>query len=182
MNADLALVVSDVPGAAALDAAGREGIPTSVVEYSREAGREAFGDALARACRAHDISFVALAGFMRILPPGFLDHYRDRVLNIHPSLLPSFPGLRAQEQALEAGVSVSGCTVHLVDAGVDTGPIVSQVTVPVYADDDEPTLSARILRWEHRLYPRVISMFASGRIRVENGRVKISNADQEGVD
>ncbi len=176
LGLEIALVLSDQPEARALDLARGRNVPVAVVEYCREAGREAFGDALLGACRDHRVTSVALAGFMRILPENFLDEYPDRVFNIHPSLLPAFPGLRAQAQALEYGVKVSGCTVHLVDAGVDTGPVVMQASVPVYPGDDEAALAARILRSEHRLYPRALALFARGRLRRDGRRVRVLDA------
>ncbi|MFP4200098.1 MAG: phosphoribosylglycinamide formyltransferase [Clostridia bacterium] len=175
LGMDVALVVSDNPRARALSLARRAGIEAQVVEYDRQKGRDAFGRCLLELCRDREITVVALAGFMRILPQSFLDGFPDRVFNIHPALLPSFPGLHAQAQALEYGVRVSGCTVHLVDSGVDTGPIVLQAAVPVYEDDDEDSLSARILRREHLLYPRALALFSRDRLRVEGRRVRITS-------
>ncbi len=172
----IALVLSDVPGARALDLARSKGIPVETIPFDEAAGREAFGEALAGACKGHGVTVVALAGFMRILPESFLTQYPDRVFNIHPSLLPAFPGLHAQAQALDYGVKVTGCTVHLVDAGIDTGPVVMQAAVPVLPGDDVRTLSERILVQEHRLYPRVLSLWAAARIRIEDRRVWIDDA------
>jgi len=124
----------------------------------------------------HQPTLVALAGFMRILTPGFVAHYEGRLLNVHPSLLPAFPGLHPQRQALAAGVRFSGCTVHFVRAEVDTGPIIAQAVVPVHADDDEERLSARILAAEHRLYPMALRLFAEGRLQVRDARVVVSGA------
>ncbi len=177
LGMEVALVVSDNPRARALELARSAGVDAQIVEYDRKAGREAFGERLLELCRDREITVVALAGFMRLLPETFLRGFPDRVFNIHPALLPSFPGLHAQAQALEYGVKVSGCTVHLVDSGVDTGPVVLQAAVPVYDDDDEESLSARILRREHVLYPRALALFARGRLRVEGRRVRIADVE-----
>jgi len=124
--------------------------------------------------REHGVEWVALAGFMRLLTPHFLDAYKDRVINIHPALLPSFPGVHAQRQALKYGVKVAGCTVHFVDAGTDTGPIIGQAAVPVLDHDDEDSLGARILSREHRLYPRVLQLIAQGSVTREGRHVRIA--------
>lgn len=168
-----ALVVSDNPGAAALAKAAARGVATRVVprrEFATAAGFEA---ALVAALQETRVDLVALAGFLRVLGPGFLAAFPGRVLNIHPALLPSFPGLHAQRQALEYGVRVSGCTVHFVDEGVDHGPIILQAAVPVLPEDTEETLAGRILAEEHRLYPAAIRLVAEGRARVEGRRVRI---------
>lgn len=169
----IAVVLSNRPGVYALERAERAGIPTEVVSH-RGLDRVAYDQALLERLAPHAPDWICLAGFMRILGPTFLEAYPWRVLNIHPALLPSFPGLHAQRQALQAGVRVTGCTVHLVDAGTDTGPIVAQTAVPVRPGDDEDALTARILRAEHELYPRVVRWAAEGLIHVEDGRVRIS--------
>ena len=135
--------------------------------------RVLYDEALRRLLDEHRVGLVCLAGFMRILTPGLVRAYAGRILNIHPSLLPAFPGLAAQRQALEYGVRVAGATVHFVDEGVDTGPIVLQAAVPVHADDTEESLSARILVEEHRLYPEAIRLFAEGRLRLAGRTVTI---------
>lgn len=173
LPAEVRVVVSDRAGAQALERARRAGAAAVFVDPKAHPGREALDAELARVLREHGVDLVILAGYMRILGPGFVAAFRGRVLNIHPSLLPAFPGLHAQRQALEHGVKVAGCTVHFVDEGLDSGPILLQAAVPVLEDDTEETLSARILEQEHRLYPEAIRLFAEGRLRVEGRRVRI---------
>lgn len=171
--AEVVVVISDRPDARALERARAAGVPAVFVDPGAHPSREAFDAELARILRAHGAELVVLAGYMRLLGPSFVAAFRNRVLNIHPALLPAFPGLHAQRQALEYGVKVAGCTVHFVDEGVDTGPIVLQAAVPVREDDTEETLAARILEQEHRLYPQAIRLFAEGRLQVEGRRVRI---------
>lgn len=166
----IVVVVADRP-AAALDRAAGVGVPTETVTYSEYPSREAFSAQLADVLEAHGAKGVVLAGFMRVVSPVFVDRFRDRILNIHPSLLPSFPGRRAVEDALEAGVRVTGVTVHFVDEMVDHGPIVAQVPVTVDREDTPATLHRRIQEIEHSLYPEVVEDFVSGRLWVEEGRV-----------
>jgi len=171
--ATIACVVSNVADAPGLQAAAAAGVATSVVAHRAFADRESFDRAVSTELERHSVELVALAGFMRIFSPWFPLHWAGRILNIHPSLLPSFKGLHVQRQALEAGVRLSGCTVHLVTPDLDAGPIVAQAAVPVLADDTEETLSARILRQEHRLYPLVVRWFAEGRVRQVHERVEV---------
>ena len=171
--ARVAVVVSDRKDAAALDRARRAGIRAVHVDPHAAPDRGAFDDAVTRVLDEHAVEMVCLAGYMRVLSPGFVRRYPMRILNVHPALLPAFPGLHAQRQALEHGARVAGATVHLVDEGVDTGPIVLQAAVPVLPDDTEETLSARILVEEHRLYPEAIRLFAEGRIEVSGRRVRV---------
>lgn len=171
--AQVVVVGSDRPGAVALTRAERAGVPTFVTKRRDHPDRASFDRALAHALRAHRVEWVCLAGFMRLVGPELLEAFPDRLLNIHPALLPAFPGLHAQEQAWRHGVRLAGCTVHLVDAGTDTGPIVAQGAVPVLPTDDLATLSARILRMEHRLYPKVLTWAAEGRLAVQDGRVAL---------
>ena len=152
------MVVSNVATAAGLARAREAGIPTAVIDHKDFSSREEFDQAVIEELKKHEVDVVCLAGFMRLLSPHFVRAFPGRILNIHPSLLPSFPGLDAQRQALEHGVKVSGCTVHIVDEKLDHGPIVLQTAVPVRDDDTEETLSARILKEEHRLYPRAIGL------------------------
>ena len=152
-----ALVISNRPEAPGLQFARDRGLPHVVVDHTLYQERALFDEALITCLEEHDISWVILAGFMRVLGPGFVSRYSGRILNTHPSLLPAFPGRDAMGQALAAGVKISGCTVHRVDGGVDTGPIVAQAAVPVYPDDDEKRLGERIRAAEHHLYPRVIA-------------------------
>ena len=172
--AEIALVVSNVPDAGGLAIAKDAGLTTAVVEH-RAYGKDraAFEHALQDVLQAHKIELVCLAGFMRLLTPAFLAAFPGRVMNIHPALLPAFPGVHSQKQALDYGARVTGCTVHFVDEGTDTGPIIAQAAVPVLDGDDEATLAARILVEEHRLYPAAIRAVADGRVRVEGRRVKI---------
>jgi phosphoribosylglycinamide formyltransferase-1 len=156
------LVISNRAAAGALAIAEEHGVAARYIPWGRD--REGFEQAAAQALDQAGIDLICLAGFMRVLSPAFVERYAGRILNIHPSLLPAFPGLRAQQQALEAGVSVSGCTVHWVDAGVDSGPIVLQRQVPVYPDDTVETLSDRILNEEHRLYPEAVRLVLQGGI------------------
>lgn len=169
--AEIALVVSNVASAAGLDAARASGIPTALVDHRQFADRAAFDSALNAALHAGGVEFVCLAGFMRLLTDGFVESWRDRIVNIHPSLLPDFKGRHPQRQALDAGVKTTGCTVHYVRPAMDSGPTIAQARVPVFAHDDEATLSARILEAEHRLYPVVMKLIAAGEIAVEGERV-----------
>ena len=171
--AEIACVVSNRADAAGLDTARREGIPTETISHRGYPDRETFDRDVSAALEKHCIGLVALAGFMRIQSPWFPQHWAGRQINIHPSLLPAFPGLHVQRQALDAGVRVSGCTVHFVTPDLDAGPIIAQAAVPVLVGDTEETLSARILRQEHRLYPRVVRWFAEGRIAIADGRVTV---------
>lgn len=171
LSADIRIVVSNRPDAPGLQKAQELGVPTLALDHRAFPSREAFDQALADELEARGVVFVALAGFMRVLTPVFLRRFPNRVLNIHPALLPSFPGVHAQRQALEYGVKITGCTVHFVDEGVDTGPIVAQVAVPVLDDDTEETLSARILEQEHRVYPMALEAVITGQVRIEGRRV-----------
>jgi phosphoribosylglycinamide formyltransferase-1 len=166
LDADVAVVVSNVANAAGLDRAKKAGVPAVVVDHKAFDGRAAFDTELVRVLREHGVEWVVLAGFMRIVTPVLLDAFPGRVVNVHPALLPAFPGVHAQRQALAYGVRVTGCTVHLVDAGTDTGPILAQAAVPVLDGDDEARLTARILVQEHALLPRVLQWIADGRLHV----------------
>ena len=172
--AEVACVVSNVADAAGLATARAAGIPTAAIPHKGFPDRESFDRAVSDTLEMRGVGLVALAGFLRIQSPWFVTRWRDRMLNIHPSLLPSFPGLRVQQQALDAGVKVSGCTVHFVTADLDGGPIVAQAAVPVLAGDTADTLAARILRQEHRLYPLVVRWFAEGRLSVTDGRAAVA--------
>jgi phosphoribosylglycinamide formyltransferase-1 len=169
--AEIRLVISNRADAAGLDRARRAGIATRVIA---DANRERFAAEAHHALRGAGIEFVALAGFMRILDGGFVEAWRDRMVNIHPSLLPAFPGLHPQRQALAAGVKFSGCTVHFVRNEVDTGPIIAQAVVPVLPEDDEDRLSTRILAAEHRLYPLALRLQAEGRLTIAGNRVLVA--------
>ena len=174
--ADVVLVVANNPDAAGLSRASDAGIETRTIDHRAFADRAAFEDALDAALREAGVELVCLAGFMRLLGAEFLRRWRDRVLNIHPSLLPAFRGLHAHEQAIESGVRISGCTVHIVRPEMDSGPIVVQAAVPVAADDTAETLAARVLTAEHRIYPQALRLMAEGRIRILNDRVLVDGA------
>jgi phosphoribosylglycinamide formyltransferase 1 len=172
--AEVVVVISDRERAAALDRARAAGIEALFVNPKDFADREAFDLALVRELSARRVGLVCTAGFLRILSPAFTRAFAGRAMNIHPSLLPSFPGLHAQRQALDQGVKVAGATVHFLgDGAVDTGPIILQSTVPVQADDTEDTLAARILAEEHRLYPEAVRLFAEGRLAIDGRRVTV---------
>jgi phosphoribosylglycinamide formyltransferase 1 len=179
LDVDLAVLVCNVPGAPVIERAKRVGIPAVIVDHRPFAeDRKAFEREIVKALRDRQVDLVVFAGFMRLVSPYFLGQFPLRILNIHPSLLPAFPGAHAHRDALAAGVKVSGCTVHFVDASVDGGPIVLQRAVPVFDDDTEETLSARILEQEHTLLPLAVRLFAEGRIQVEGRRVRV---DMKGI-
>ena len=170
--ARIAAVVSNRADAAGLQFAAERGIATAVGEHRAFATREAFDDALGAAIDAHQPDLVVLAGFMRILGERFVRRYEGRLLNIHPSLLPLFPGLHTHQRALDAGCKLAGATVHFVTPQLDHGPIVMQSVVPVLPDDDAETLAARVLATEHRIYPRAVRWFVGGALRIEHGVVR----------
>jgi phosphoribosylglycinamide formyltransferase-1 len=176
--AEIVVVISDKAEAPVLAKAAAASIPTAVIDPGTRRGpwRESGIQSLLAALREHGAEAICLAGFMRIVPPEILRAFPERILNIHPALLPSFPGLHGQRQAVRAGVKIAGCTVHFVDEGVDTGPIILQAAVPVSADDTEDTLAARILAEEHRVYPEALGLLAAGRLRVEGRIVHIDEA------
>lgn len=169
--AEVAVVVSNVGTAFALERARKAGVAAVVVDHKAFGSRADFEKALVDTLVSAGVEWVCLAGFMRLLGVDFLGRFPGRVLNIHPSLLPAFPGLHAQRQALERGVKLAGCTVHFVDPGMDTGPIIAQAVVPVLPGDDEAALTARILKEEHRLFPLVVKLVTTGAVRLEGGRV-----------
>jgi phosphoribosylglycinamide formyltransferase-1 len=171
--ARVAVVVSDRKDALALERARQAGVRAVHLDPRAYPDRAAFDDAVARVLDDHGVELVCLAGYMRILSGEFVRRYRHRILNVHPALLPAFPGLHAQRHALEHGVKVAGATVHFIDEGVDTGPIVLQAAVPVLDNDTEATLAARILVEEHRLYPEAIRLYAEGRLELTGRRVSL---------
>ncbi len=179
--AQIAVVVSNNEKAFALERARKAGVATELVDHRAHPQREAFDAALVDALRRHGAEAVCLAGFMRLVGPTFLRAFPNRVLNIHPALLPAFPGLHAPRQALQYGVKLAGCTVHLVDEGTDTGPIVAQAVVPVLAGDDEASLGARIQKQEHRLYPLALGWLASGQLKIEGRRVAVTGGQEDGA-
>ena len=172
--AEVAVVLSNRPDAAGLARARAAGIPTAIVDHKAHPGRPSFEAALGAALEAHRVDLVCLAGFMRIFTDPFVERWQGRMLNIHPSLLPAFKGLRPHAQALEAGVRIHGCTVHFVVPELDSGPIVAQAAVPVLPGDTEETLAARVLEEEHRLYPLGLELVASGGARLDSGRTVFS--------
>jgi phosphoribosylglycinamide formyltransferase-1 len=171
--AAIALVISNRPGVRALDRAAAAGINAEVIDHRGFDSREGFEAAMLEALAGRGVEAVVLAGFMRVLTRRFVDAFPERILNTHPALCPAFPGIDAPGQAIEHGVKISGCTVHLVDAGIDTGPIIFQAAVPVEPDDTRDTLHARIREREHELLPRATRLLAAGRLRVDGRRVRI---------
>lgn len=176
LDASVKVVISDNAGAYALERAGKHDIPTVVLHKKDYGSREAFDAAVVAELRERGVELVVLAGFMRIISPVLLEAFPMRIMNIHPSLLPAFPGLGVQKKALEHGVKFSGCTVHFVDGGLDSGPIIIQAVVPVLDSDTPETLSKRILAEEHRIYPHAIRLFSEGRLKVRGRRVFVEDA------
>ncbi len=173
LDAVVAVVVSDQPAAYALERAKNHGIPGIHIDPKKYAGKDEYEKAVLQALTETGVELVILAGYMRLVGKVLLDAFPNRMMNIHPALLPSFPGTHGQLDAVEYGVRFSGCTVHFVDGGMDTGPIILQAVVPVRQDDDEDTLAARILKEEHKIYSQAVQLFAEGRLKVEGGRVRI---------
>jgi phosphoribosylglycinamide formyltransferase-1 len=171
---NIAAVISNRPDAAGLETAARAGIVAHYVDHKGFAERDQFDAALAECIDSFAPDLVVLAGFMRILTDGFVRHYAGRLMNIHPSLLPAFPGLHTHRRALEEGVRIHGCTVHFVTPALDHGPVVIQAAVPVIDGDDEAALAARVLRQEHRIYPQAVRWFAEGRLHLEGGCVRLA--------
>jgi phosphoribosylglycinamide formyltransferase-1 len=170
---EIVAVISNRPQAAGLDYARQRGIQTVALDHTQHTDREAFDELLADEIERHRPDLVVLAGYMRILGTAFIARFADRLLNIHPSLLPMFPGLNTHERALEEGVKIHGCTVHFVTPQLDHGPIVIQAAVPVRGDDTPDTLAARVLAQEHRIYPQAVRWFAEGRLVKNHGRVNL---------
>lgn len=175
LDVDIALIISNNPDAGALRRAEQAGIDNICINHRSYATRTQFDQALVAALKQAKVDLVVLAGFMRIISDVMLTAFPARIINIHPALLPAFPGLQVQQQALDYGVRFSGCTVHFIDGGVDTGPIILQAVVPVLADDTAETLAARILELEHKIYPLAIDMIARGRVRIEGRKVIIDD-------
>jgi len=169
LDAKVSVVVSNVATAGGIDRAKARDIPAIVIDHRRYGNRKDFDSAVLEVLEGHKVDYVVLAGFMRVLSNVLLDAFPMRVVNIHPALLPAFPGLNAQSQAFAYGVKIAGCTVHFVDAGTDTGPIIAQAVVPVLGGDDDESLRARILRAEHRLFPKVLQWIAEGRVTAKPG-------------
>ena len=171
--AEIALVISNIPGVYALERAEKAGVPTLVIPHKQFASREEFDAAMDAALRAAGVEIVCLAGFMRLLTKGFVEGWTGRMINIHPSLLPSFKGLHTHERALEAGVKLHGCTVHLVTPELDDGPILVQAAVPVLPGDTPDDLAARVLEQEHKAYPLALKLLAEGRVAVDGARARV---------
>jgi phosphoribosylglycinamide formyltransferase-1 len=172
----LSAVLSNDPQAAGLELARRHGVETAVVSHRDYTDRESFDRALAVRIDGHEPDLVVLAGFMRILTPGFVQHYAGRLINVHPSLLPAFTGIHTHRRALEEGVKVHGCTVHFVTSELDHGPIIVQAAVPVLPEDDEASLAARVLVQEHRILPQAVRWFLEGRLTIQGNRVQVTGA------
>jgi phosphoribosylglycinamide formyltransferase-1 len=172
IDARVAVVICNVPGAGALQRAERAGVPAICIPH-KGVPRETYDRFVVDELRKHEVDLVCLAGFMRLITPVLLQAFQNRILNIHPALLPSFPGMHAVKQAIDAGVKIAGCTVHFVDAGTDSGPILLQAAVPVKQDDTEESLAERVLIEEHRIYSRAIGLFAQGKVRIEGRKVRI---------
>lgn len=179
--AEIVLVLSNRPDAGALPRAAAAGVPTAVVDHRAFADRAAFEAAMQAELERSGVELVCLAGFMRVLTPWFIERWPDRLMNIHPSLLPSYRGLHTHERALADGVRIHGCTVHLVVPELDAGPIIAQAAVPVHATDTPDTLAARVLGAEHQIYPRALAWLASGRVRHEAGRVVVDAPEAGGM-
>jgi len=178
LKADIAVLICDNSDAYALERAKKHKIETLVLKTKDFADKNAYYSHIAGELKKRDVELVILAGFMRVIGKPLIDQYRNKIMNIHPALLPSFPGLHGQKQAVDYGVKISGCTVHFVDEGMDTGPIIIQAAVPSYHDDTEDTLSGRILNQEHKIFPYAIKLYSEGRISVE-GRKVIIKGDRE---
>lgn len=172
-NCQIAVVFSNNPNAKGLEYAAKAGIKTIVIPSKNRSDRVEYDKEIINALSEYNIDLICLAGYMRIVTEELVEAYKNKIINIHPALLPSFPGLHAQKQALDYGVKVSGCTVHFVDGGMDTGPVILQKTVPVYDNDTEDTLSARILEQEHTAYSEALSLYAAGRLKVSGRKVEI---------
>ncbi len=179
LDAKIQVVLSNRIDAYGLVRAKKHGIPVEVLDHKRFSSREAFDQAVVDILRAREVELVVLAGFMRLLSPVFVAAYSNRIMNIHPALLPAFPGLHVQKKAVEHGVRFSGCTVHFVNEECDEGPIIIQAVVPVFPEDTEESLASRILEQEHRIYPRAIQLYSEGRLRIEGRKVFVDDLARE---
>jgi len=179
--ATISLIISNTKNSGGLARAERANIPSLVIRRTDFAERSAFDDALTAALKAANVDLICLAGFMRVLGQPFVERWRDRVINIHPALLPAFKGLHTHRRALEAGVRIAGCTVHYVRAEVDVGPIIAQAAVAVLPGDNEESLGQRVLKQEHRLYPLAVELIARGQVRIEGGNAHLEGACLEGA-
>ncbi len=179
LSATIKIVICNNPHSFGITRAQKHGLPVAVFKHDDFSTREDFDKELILILRSNEIDLVVLAGFMRILTPVFLKAFPQRIINIHPALLPSFPGTHGQKDAFEYGVKFSGCTVHFVDEGIDTGPIIIQSVVPVLQDDTKETLAARILKEEHKIYPQAIQFFAEGKIMISGRKVQIKDVAEK---
>jgi phosphoribosylglycinamide formyltransferase-1 len=179
LDATIQIVLSNRADAYGLTRAKNHGISTEVLDHKQFRSREAFDQKVVDLLNARSVELVVLAGFMRLLSPVFVKAYSNRIMNIHPALLPSFPGLNVQKKAVEHGVRFSGCTVHFVNEECDEGPIIIQAVVPVFPDDTEQSVAARILQQEHRIYPRAIQLYSEGRLHVQGRKVFVDNLKKE---
>lgn len=179
IDGQVALLISDNPAAQALERAAAYNIRACCIDRRNFTSRSEFEAAIAAVLTDHAVELVVLAGFMRLLSESFINQFPGRIMNIHPSLLPAFPGLDAQEQAVRYGAKVSGCTVHFVDSGMDTGPIILQHSVPVYGNDTASTLASRILQTEHILYPEAVRLFCEGRLTIDGRIVRIAAEEEK---
>ena len=179
LDAKIEVVLSNKADAQGLARARQHGIPTEVLDHKSFSSRESYDEAVVNLLRGRGVELVILAGFMRLLSPVFVKAYSNRIMNIHPALLPSFPGLHVQQKAVEHGVRFSGCTVHFVNEECDEGPIIIQAVVPVFSDDTGEALAARILEQEHRIYPRAIQLYAERRLKIVGRKVLVSGLAQD---
>jgi phosphoribosylglycinamide formyltransferase-1 len=179
LDAEICVVISNREDAYGLARARKHNIPTEIVDHRKFTSREAFDRAVVDILRSRGVELVILAGFMRLLSPVLIGAFSNRIMNIHPALLPAFPGLHVQRKALEHGVRFSGCTVHFVNEECDEGPIIIQAVVPVFSDDTEAALSARILKEEHHIYPRAIQLYTEGRLHVVGRKVLVDGVERE---
>lgn len=179
LKAEIVVVISDKKGAYALERARKRGIAAEFIDPKPIRRRDDYDAKVLETLKKYKVDLVLLAGYMRVVSMVIIEAYENRIMNIHPSLLPSFPGLHVQKKAIDHGARFSGCTVHFVNGGVDTGPIIIQAVVPVHPGDDEDTLAARILKQEHKIYPEAVRLFTEGRLRVEGRRVTIDGHKEE---
>lgn len=179
LDAEVRVVISNRADAYGLVRARKHGVPTEIVDHGKFPSREAFDQHLIERFKVQQVELVVLAGFMRLLSADFVHAFSNRIMNIHPALLPAFPGLHVQRKAVEAGVRFSGCTVHFVNEECDQGPIIIQAVVPVFPDDSEESLSARILKEEHRIYPKAIQFYSEGRLHVVGQRVLVDGLEKK---
>ena len=178
LDAKVSILISDNPDAGAIERAKKHGIDHIVIKHKDFPDRSSYNSRIAEELKKHGVELVILAGFMRVVDKALIDQFPERIMNIHPALLPAFPGLHGQKQAADYGVKISGCTVHFVDEGMDTGPIIVQAAVPTYHDDDEDSLGKRILKQEHRIFPYAIKLYSEGKLSIE-GRKVIVAAERE---